>query len=78
MSYNIISNKRFEKELKRLVKKFPSLKGSFTELIGNISENPKTGTFIGNSCYKVRLAVSSKGKGKRGGARVVTHLYLST
>lgn len=77
MSYNIISTHRFEKELKRLAKKYPSLKSEFAGLIADISENPEAGTFIGNSCYKIRLAISSKGKGKRGGARVVTHLYIA-
>ncbi len=78
MSYNIIPTHRFEKELKRLSKKFTSLKNEFTELIVAISENPESGTFIGNSCYKIRLAIASKGKGKRGGARVITYLYIAT
>ncbi len=69
MSYNIIPTHRFEKELKRLVKKFPSLKSEFTRLIADISEKPETGTFIGNICFKIRLAIVSKSKGKRGGAR---------
>jgi mRNA-degrading endonuclease RelE of RelBE toxin-antitoxin system len=76
MSYKIIPTHRFEKELKRLIKKFPSLKQDFSGLIGMLVKNPKTGTLIGNSCYKIRLAISSKGKGKSGGARVITYLYL--
>jgi len=76
MSYNIIPTHRFEKELKRLVKKFPSLKREFAALIGNILQNPETGTFIGNGCYKIRLAIGSKGKGKSGGARIITVLLL--
>ncbi|MGB4958334.1 MAG: hypothetical protein WBO36_02600 [Saprospiraceae bacterium] len=40
MSYNIIPTHRFEKELKRLAKKFPSLKNEFAELIREISANP--------------------------------------
>jgi len=31
-------------------------------------------TSIGHDCYKIRLAISSKGKGKSGGAKVITHL----
>lgn len=46
MSYNIIPTHRFEKELKRLVKKFPSFKKEFAELIKDIIENPEKGTFI--------------------------------
>ncbi len=76
MSYRIIPTHRFEKELKRLVKKFPSLKSDFSELIDDIIEDPEAGIFLGNNCYKIRMAISSKGKGKSGGARVITYLYL--
>ena len=76
MSYSIIATHRFEKELKRLSKKFPSIKNDFAELIDNILEDPESGTFIGNNCYKIRLAIGSKGKGKSGGARVITYLYV--
>ncbi len=78
MSYNIISTHRFEKELKRLAKKFPSLKNEFAQLITDISVNPEAGTFIGNNCYKICLAIGSKGKGKSGGGRVITYLYIKT
>lgn len=77
MSYNILPTHRFEKELKRLVKKFPSLKSEFGELISELLKNPESGVFIGNNCYKIRISIASKGKGKSGGARVITYLYLS-
>jgi mRNA-degrading endonuclease RelE of RelBE toxin-antitoxin system len=78
MSYSIIPTHRFEKELKRLAKKFPSLKNEFAQLIAEIIKDPESGTFIGNNCYKIRLAIGSKGKGKSGGARVITYLYVET
>jgi mRNA-degrading endonuclease RelE of RelBE toxin-antitoxin system len=78
MSYSIISTRRFEKEFKRLAKKFPSLKNEFAELISEIMEDPVSGTFMGNNCYKIRMAIGSKGKGKSGGARVITYLYIET
>lgn len=71
MSYSILPTHRFAKELKRLVKKFLSLKMEFAELILDLINNPESGTYIGNNCYKVRIAIESKGKGKRGGARVI-------
>lgn len=37
-----------------------------------LKENPIQGTLLGNDIYKVRLSVASKGKGKSGGARVMT------
>lgn len=78
MSYNIFITHRFEKELKRLSKKFHSVKNEFNDLIAEIIENPEIGTSLGNNCYKIRLAISSKGKGKSGGARVITYLYVVT
>jgi mRNA-degrading endonuclease RelE of RelBE toxin-antitoxin system len=78
MNYSILPTHRFEKELKRLVKKFPSLKNEFKELIEEISKNPQYGIFIGNNCYKVRFAIESKGKGKSGGARVITYVYIES
>ena len=29
------------------------------------------------NCYKIRLAIKSKGKGKSGGARIITHLHVT-
>lgn len=78
MSYSIVPTHRFEKELKRLANKFPSLKKEFAQLIATISENPQAGSFVGNNCYKIRLAIASKGKGKSGVARVITHMYIAS
>jgi len=66
MSCNIISTRKFEKELKRLIKKFPSLKAEFIQLVKNIELNPNLGIALDNNCYKIRLAITSKGKGKLG------------
>lgn len=61
-----------------MAKKFPTLKNEYAELISAIEENPESGTFIGNNCNKIRLAISSKRKGKSGVARVITYLYVIT
>jgi len=74
MTYKIIPVDKFRKEAKRLVKKYPSLKSELTELGYSLSENPTLGTPIGNESYKIRIAIKSKGKGKSGGARVITYL----
>jgi hypothetical protein len=42
-----------------------------------LTRNPKSGTPLGKNCYKVRLQITSKGKGKSGGARVITHLIVN-
>ena len=76
MSYNIEVTAFFEKQLKRLIKKFPSLKAEYIQLVTLLKENPQQGTSLGNNCYKIRVAIASKGKGKSGGARVITHIQV--
>jgi mRNA-degrading endonuclease RelE of RelBE toxin-antitoxin system len=72
MNYKVKFIPKFQKELKRLAKKFPSLKTDFSLLLRSLQENPSQGTSLGNECYKIRMAISSKGKGKSGGARIIT------
>ena len=76
MSYNILPTSKFSKEIKQLIKKFPSLKSEFANLISLLSENPTTGTSLGENCFKIRIAIASKNKGKSGGARIITYLML--
>ncbi len=76
MSYSIIPTHKFEREIKRLVKKFPSLKKEYATLIGELKKNPAAGTPLGDGCYKIRLAIASKNKGKSGGARVITYVVI--
>jgi mRNA-degrading endonuclease RelE of RelBE toxin-antitoxin system len=64
MSYNIEVTAYFSKQLKRLVKKFPSLKKAYAELIISLKGNPDQGTNLGNNCYKIRFAIESKQKAK--------------
>jgi mRNA-degrading endonuclease RelE of RelBE toxin-antitoxin system len=77
MSYNIFTIPVFDKQLKRLSKKFPSLKMEYEELLDTLEINPKQGKSLGRNCYKIRLAIASKGKGKSGGARVILHIVIS-
>jgi mRNA-degrading endonuclease RelE of RelBE toxin-antitoxin system len=76
MSYNIIAVPKFRKDLNALAKKYPSLKEDFAILLENLETNPTLGTAIGKNCYKIRLAIKSKGKGKSGGARVITNIVI--
>ena len=77
MSYSVESIEVFERQAKKLVKKYPSLKTELLTLIQLLKEKPEQGTAIGKSCYKIRLAIKSKGKGKSGGARVVTNFVVA-
>ena len=74
MSYSVIPIDKFKKEAKRLVKKYPSLKNELAELNTLLLVNPTTGTSLGNSVYKIRISIKSKGTGKSGGARVITYV----
>jgi mRNA-degrading endonuclease RelE of RelBE toxin-antitoxin system len=76
VNYNIVYTKEFEKEIKRLSKKYLSLKKDFQILLEQLNAYPQSGTPIGNNCYKIRLLIASKGKGKSGGARVITHVAV--
>lgn len=76
MSYNVVAIPPFDRQLKRLVKKYPSLKTEFASLIDSLESEPLRGTAMANNCYKIRLAIKSKGKGKSGGARVITHVQI--
>ncbi len=85
MNYEIIAIPKFKRDIKKLTKKYPSLKSEFANLVDNLEQQPEQGTFIGNNCYKVRLAIASKNKGKSGGARLIicvkileTTVYLLT
>ena len=73
MNYRTILIDEFKKDAKKLLKKYASLKNELIELEEQLLENPKLGTLISKNTYKIRLAVKSKGKGKRGGLRVITH-----
>jgi hypothetical protein len=72
MSYSIIATPNFRKELKALVKRYRSLKNEYADLISSLEKDPEQGTSLGNDCYKIRLSIESKNKGKSGGARVIT------
>ncbi len=71
MSYKLKTIPPFDNELKRLSKKYQSLKDDYASLLDVLEVNPIIGTPIGKDCYKIRLAIKSKGQGKSGGARVI-------
>ena len=62
MSYEIIAIPNFKREIKKLAKKYPSFK------LESLQVEPAQGIPLGNNCYKIRMAITSKGKGKSGGS----------
>jgi mRNA-degrading endonuclease RelE of RelBE toxin-antitoxin system len=77
MSYNVKSIAVFERQAKRLIKKYASLKGELLALVQELKEKPELGKAIGQNCYKIRIAIASKGKGKSGGARIITNFVIT-
>lgn len=76
MKYNVLVPGYFKKQAKKLLKKYPSLKQELDDLVELLSVSPEQGVSVGKGCYKIRLAVKSKGGGKSGGMRVITYLQL--
>ena len=76
MNFKIIYTSAFEKELKKLSSKYPSIKSDFKTLLASLLEDPKQGHALGNNCYKIRMSIASKGQGKSGGARVITCIKI--
>ncbi|MFM2388413.1 MAG: hypothetical protein RL660_3170 [Bacteroidota bacterium] len=77
MNYNVASIPLFDQQAKKLAKKFPSLKSDLAALVEVLITNPKQGKALGNDFYKIRLSIASKGKGKSGGARIISYVKVT-
>ncbi|HLG33573.1 MAG TPA: type II toxin-antitoxin system RelE/ParE family toxin [Bacteroidia bacterium] len=76
MSYSVIATEPFERKLKRLAKKYKSLRSDLTPVFEQLALQPDLGTPIGHNCYKIRISIASKGRGKSGGARMITYVRV--
>lgn len=76
MNYKIIPQKHFLKEIKRLAKKYRSLKQDLQALQDELERNPLAGVELGGGVRKLRMAIGSKNRGKSHGARVITYTYI--
>ena len=72
MNFDIRISSYFAREAKRLSKHYPSFKNDYNEFLKSLKEDPYQGDDLGNGVRKVRMAIASKGRGKSGGARVIT------
>lgn len=73
MNYNIETHKEFEKELKTLSKKFPSLKSDLEKIIENIKKELALADDLGDGFKKIRINIKSKNKGSAGGGRIISY-----
>ncbi len=67
----------FAKEAKRLAKKYVSFKDDLKDFKKSLQKDPNQGIIVGPNLRKIRMAIKSKGKGKGGGARVITYEVLA-
>lgn len=78
MSLEIIRTDYFTKAMKRLGKKYRTLPDDYDLFLESLQQDPHQGVEIAPHVRKVRLAITAKGRGKSGGARVITYDALVT
>lgn len=78
MNFDIIPTPEFEKEFKALAKRHRSLKKDLFDFSRSLQENPFQGVELSPGIRKIRMVIASKGKGKSGGARVITYTIIAT
>ena len=76
MNFEIQSSSYFDAEAKRLAKRHRSFIDDLQDFRDSILKNPYQGTELSPGIRKVRLTIGSKGRGKSGGARIITFTYL--
>ena len=66
----------FKSAYKRLKKKHKSLDADFEALLMSLQENPRQGVEIHDDIWKIRMNITSKGRGKSGGDRVIIRVRI--
>lgn len=77
MNFDIIPTPDFEKAFKALAKRYRSLKQDFAEFSISLQKNPFQGDELSPGIRKIRMAITSKGRGKSGGARIITFTLIA-
>jgi mRNA-degrading endonuclease RelE of RelBE toxin-antitoxin system len=78
MSFEVLTTPEFESQYKALQKRHRSFKNDLKELVLSLMENPFQGTELSPGIRKIRMAITSKGRGKSGGARIITYTVVVT
>jgi mRNA-degrading endonuclease RelE of RelBE toxin-antitoxin system len=76
MNLEIIRSDYFTAEFKRLAKHYRNLVDDYETFLGSLKDNPLQGVEIAPNVRKIRMTINAKGKGKAGGARVITFNVL--
>lgn len=72
MNLEIVLSDYFTVELKRLAKHYRGFSDDYEAFLASLRENPSQGVEIAPNVRKIRMPITAKGKGKSGGARVIT------
>ena len=76
MSLEFVPSDYFATELKRLAKRYRGLADDYEAFLDSPKENPLQGTEIAPKIRKIRMPITAKGRGKSGGARIITYNAL--
>lgn len=76
MNYEIQATDDFRRSLKALSKRYRSLKEDFHTFTQSLKENPYQGDELSPGLRKIRMPITSKGRGKSGGTRVITYTVI--
>ena len=77
MSFEISTTPEFENQAKSLQKRHRSFKNDLKDFVISLKENPFQGVGLSPGIRKIRMAITSKGRGKSGGARVITYTVVT-
>ena len=77
MNFEIIPTPDFEKSFKALAKRQRSMKTDLIDFARSLQENPFQGVELSPGIRKICMAITSKGRGKSGGARVITYTIVT-
>ena len=72
MEVHIELGSEFKRQFKRLAKKYHLLRNDLDAWRKEIIKDPFVGDDLGDGVRKIRMAITDKGRGKSGGARILT------
>ena len=76
MNYRLEVSATFKRNIKNLGKRYASITDDYARLLDELEKDPGLGADLGGGLRKIRMAITSKGHGKRGGARVITFTVI--
>ena len=76
MNYRLEASATFKRNIKNLGKRYASITDDYARLLDELEKNPGLGADLGGGLRKIRMAITSKGPGERGGARVITFTVI--